>query len=139
MDDAAIVGRLQTVGKLSGNPNDLLERQWTFREAFGQRQTIDELEDERRDVTALLYSIDGADVGMIQRGERPRLLLETGASLGVVGDEVGEDFDGDLTPELRVVRTVHLTHSAGTEQGLDTERPQLAAGRESVRGSWRWE
>ena len=103
VDDPALVRRLQAFGKLSRDPNDFVERQWTDGESFGQRRTFDEFEHERGDARALLQAVDGSDVRMIQRGERTSLLLETGESVGILREEVGQDLDRDGTMELRVV------------------------------------
>ena len=47
MNDPALVRRLQTLSKLSRDPNDLVERQWTDGESLGQSRTLDEFEHER--------------------------------------------------------------------------------------------
>jgi hypothetical protein len=49
---------------------DLLDRQRAARESLVERGAVDELEDERREVTALFDSIDRTDVRMIERRER---------------------------------------------------------------------
>ena len=90
MDDPALVRRLQAVGKLSRDPNDLIERQWTDGESFGQGRTLDEFEHERGDACALLQAVDGADARMIQRGKRARLLLETGESVDILCEKSGK-------------------------------------------------
>ena len=116
MDDPAFVRRLQALGKLSRDPNDLIERQWTDCESFGERRAFDEFEHERRDACALLQAVDGSDVRMIQRGECARLLLETSESVGMLREEVGQYLDCDGTMQLRVVRAIDLAHAAGAEE-----------------------
>ena len=135
MNDPALVRRLQAFGKLSRDPNDFVERQWTDGESFGQGRTLDEFEHERRDACALLQAVDCPDVRMIQRGERTSLLLEAGESVGILREEVGQYLDRDRTLELRVVRAIDLAHAARAEPGLDPKRTQLAARRQTFYGA----
>ena len=103
VNDAAFVRRLQAPRQAVARSNDLVERQRTGGESFGQGRTLDELEHERGDACALLQAVDCPDVRMIQRGERSRLLLEAGESVGILREEVGQYLDRDGTPQLRVV------------------------------------
>ena len=116
MNDPALVRRLQAFGKLSRDPNDFIEPQWTDRETFGERRAFDEFEYERRDACALLETVDRPDVRMIQRRKRTSLLLEAGESVGILREGVGQYFDRDGTLEFRVVRAIDLTHAAGAEE-----------------------
>ena len=132
MDDAAIVRRLERFGDLPSDRNDLADRQRTGGQAFGECRPLDELEHERGDVSALLDAIDRADVGMIQRRERPRLVLEPRAPVRVVREGIGQHLDRDRASEPGIVRAIHLAHPAGAEQRLDAERAEPAAGREPL-------
>ena len=135
MNDPTLVRRLQAFRKLSRDPDDFVERQWTNGEAFGQGRTLDEFEHERHDPGALLDPVDRPDVRMIQRGERAGLLLETSESVGILREEVGQYLDRDRTLELRVVRAIDLAHSARAEPGLDPKRTQLATRRQTLYGT----
>ena len=42
------------------------------------------------------------DIGVIQRGEDLRLAGEARQAVGVGGEEVGQDLDGDIAIEARV-------------------------------------
>ena len=116
MDDPAFVRSLQAFGKLSRDPKDLVERQWTGREALGQSRTFDELQNESDDARALLQPVDRSDVRMIQRGKRTSFLLEARESIGVLREEVWQHLDRNGTLQFRVVRAIDLTHAAGAEQ-----------------------
>ena len=54
---------------------------------------------------------------MIQGREDLRFPTEAREALGVVREEIGQDLQRDGTIERRVVRFVHLSHSAGTDSG----------------------
>ena len=55
---------------------------------FGQRLTGHVLHHEVRRALVLADVVDGADVGVVERGDRLGLALEAGATVGV-GGEVG--------------------------------------------------
>jgi len=50
--------------------------------------------------------MEGGDTRMVQRGQNPRLPLETGQAIGILGERFGKDFDGDFAAELRVTGAV---------------------------------
>ena len=47
VDDTSIVRRFQRLGDLSGDWQGLVERDWSLRDAVGQRRPFDQLQDER--------------------------------------------------------------------------------------------
>ena len=131
MNDALLVRRFEGVGNLSCDA-----------QRFGNRQAADELGDgravnqfhhqraddvpgtRRRDT---LESVDGGDVGMIQRRERPGLAFEPGQALAVVRERLGQHLDRDVSRKVGVPRQVHLTHATRAERGLDVVRAQSRA------------
>jgi hypothetical protein len=72
--------------------------------------------------------VDGSDVGVFELGENLCFALETGQTLGVLGDVFRQDLDRDVTLELRVGRAVDLAHAARTERGGDLVRTEPRAG-----------
>ena len=76
----------------------------------------------------LFEAVDRADVGMIQRGEHPRLALEAREPIGMARERARQDLDRDVAPELGVARPVHLAHAARAEQ-----RVQVIPARSSAR------
>jgi hypothetical protein len=54
------------------------------------------------DVAFLLDRVDGDDVRMVQRGERPRFTAESVEAIGIGRDFWGQDLQGDVAPERRV-------------------------------------
>ena len=124
MDDASIVGRFQRLGDLLGDWQGLVERDWSLRDAVGQRRPFDQLQDERPLVASrfsgtFLQTVDRRDVGMIQRREHVGLALEPGESVTIVDEGVGEDLQRDIAAELCIRRPIHPAHAAFAEEGDD--------------------
>jgi hypothetical protein len=59
--------------------------------------------------------IDGADVGMVEGGSRLRLTVEAAQSLGVWGESVRKELQGNEAVELDVFGFVDHTHPASTK------------------------
>jgi len=59
--------------------------------------------------------IDGADVGMIERGSGARLALEALGSLAVVCEHIRQEFQGHTPAKTQVFGLADFTHSAAAE------------------------
>ena len=69
--------------------------------------------------------VDGHDIGVIDRGKRTRFAPEALEAVGIRSEIFGEDFEGNVAPELRVPRAVHRTHRAladGFDDGVVRQR-----------------
>ena len=62
---------------------------------------------------------------MVQLGEKPRFTLESLETLSLFRKLLGENFDGDVTRQLRTASAVDLAHSTFTEELEDLVRPAL--------------
>jgi hypothetical protein len=49
---------------------------------------------------------------MIQRGQQLRFALKPGQPLRIVRKRLRQDFDGQVAPQLDVVRLIHFAHPA---------------------------
>ena len=56
---------------------------------------------------------------MVQRGRSLGFPLETAKGLGVVGEFVGEELQGDVATELHVFRLVDHTHAPAADPAED--------------------
>jgi hypothetical protein len=74
--------------------------------SVGERWALDKLHHERSRGASVLDTIDGRDVGMVQRRQHLRFPREAGEALGVLGEEVRQDREGDVAIELPVARAV---------------------------------
>jgi len=115
VDDAFVVSGFESLGHLSEEGQRLIEGNRPSRDSFGQSLAFDELHDEKVRARGLLESMEGRDVRMVQRREKARLALESGKTLGVVGEVLRQDLDGDVAAELRIARPVDDSHSSRTE------------------------
>ena len=72
--------------------------------------------------------VDGEDVGVVEGGDGAGLELEALEAVGVGGDVVVEDLEGDVAAEAGVAGAVDLAHAAGPEQLDDLVRPEADSG-----------
>jgi len=66
---------------------------------------------EHADVRA----VDLRDARVVERGQRPRLALESLSPVRVAGEGIGQDFQRNVTIQLRIAGAIHLAHSASTD------------------------
>lgn len=89
MHDALLVGRFERFGDLPRDRQGLVDRNRAARSPLRQILALDELHDESVRASGLLEPVDGRNVRMVERRERPRLALEADQALGVRGKRVG--------------------------------------------------
>ena len=107
--DAFLVGFFECGRYLSSHRQGLVERQWTFDDPFGERHPLDELHHQ----VVGSHVVQRADIGMVERGDSPRLALESLAEL------LGGELEGDFAPKTDIGRAEHFTHPASAELGRD--------------------
>ena len=61
--------------------------------------------------------------------EQQRFLFESAQAFRV-GGEICQNFNRDISPQLRVARTVDLAHTSGTQQGEDFVGPESRSERQ---------
>ena len=130
MDDAQLVRRLEGFGDLSRDGQRLVGRQ---RPAGNHRRQIlasHQFHHERPTAQELLDAVDRRDTGVIQRRERLRFASEPRQALGIAGEKVRQDFDGDVAIESGVARTIHLAHASGTDGDGNFVRAEAPSGRQ---------
>jgi len=127
VDDAAFVRRLERARDLLRGGQGVAERQRSATDAAGEPLAFDEFEHERLNAGGVLDPVDGADVGMIERREQPRLACESGDSFRIADKQLWQYLDRDIARELRVARLVDLTHPSGAERRQDFVRTETRA------------
>ena len=85
------------------------------RDAMLQRHAVQKLHGDEGLAVLLADVVDGADVGMIQRGSGPGFAAEAVQGLRVAGDLVGQELEGDEAMQPRVLGLVDHTHTAAAE------------------------
>src|SRR4029077_13227383 len=78
----------------------------------------------------LFQTVDGCDVGMIERRQHPRFALEAGQPFGIARERFRQKFYGHVPPELGIVRFVHLSHPAHADLRDDLVRTETCASAE---------
>src|SRR6185436_11095339 len=82
MHDARPVRAIEGVGDLDAEAEYVVDRERPALDAIRERLALDQLHDEVEIVPFAPDIVDDADVRMIERGDEPRLALETRADLG---------------------------------------------------------
>ena len=67
----------------------------------------------------LIQAVNRADVGVIERRQNLRFPAEAGKPIRIVRERLGQEFQGDLAVECRVVCAVDNPHTAGTKLRFD--------------------
>ena len=67
---------------------------------------------------------------MIERRKHLRLAFEPGKTFGIGRNDVGQDFHGDVTMQLRVTRLVDLAHAASPDGRQDLVSAETSPGSE---------
>ena len=92
--------------------------------AIRERGSFDQLQHQRGNAVGVFEAVDGADVGMVERGEDLGLPSESRQAISVEREECGEDFDRDVTVQLAVPRAIHLAHSPSPNRAGNLIRPE---------------
>jgi hypothetical protein len=79
-----------------------------------QRVALDQLEHKGRHV-AILETVDGPDVRMIERCEQSCFAFEARDAIGVSRERRRQDFQRDVAPKPGVACAIHFAHPAGPE------------------------
>ena len=127
MRDAAGVGGGETRAHLHRQLNRLAGSQGAPVEPRAQGLALQHFEDDVGDPILGADVVDGQDVGMIEGGHRPGLLLEAAEAVGARRAIGGDDLDRHLSPQSRVAGTVDLSHAPRPEGGNDLVRAETAA------------
>ena len=117
MNHPGFVRRLQRLGDLLGNPQRLVQRDWAFGNPVGQGRPFDQLQNERLGIVGRLDAVDRGNPRMVEAGEDVGFPLEASQPIRVSREGVGEDFQGDVAPELRVGGAIDLPHAAFADEG----------------------
>ena len=89
MDDAAGVCRVERIGDLDAEREQLLNGHGVATDFLLQRYAIEELHGDEGPPVVLAYVIDGADIRMIEGGGGLGLTQKTSSCLGVLRDGIG--------------------------------------------------
>jgi hypothetical protein len=74
-----------------------------------------------------VHFVNGADVGMVQRGGGARFALESFQRLRISSEFIGQEFQRDKAAELQILGSVDHTHAATAEPFDDAVMRNCAA------------
>ena len=111
MDHARVVRRLHAGGDLDEDVEGFVERERPARDAIGEGLSFDQLEGEVAAAAGFLEAVDRGDVRMVQRGQHPRLTLESLQAIRVRGNILGQSLERDGAAEAGVVGEENHAHA----------------------------
>ncbi len=127
MRDVLLVRCSQAVCNLNRVIDRLAMRQDAAPQDIAQSFAFQQLRNQILSFAMLADVEDRQDVGMIQRSDRPRFLLETPQAFRISGKGSGQDLDRDLATEASVARAIHLSHATSTESGKNFVGPEFGS------------
>src|SRR5262245_43847215 len=119
MDDTAVVRGFESVGDLKSQVERLFNGNPAALKPIRQRLAFHELQHEESRVAGLFQAVDSGNIRMIESGEQLRFPLESRRTIGVTGESSRQEFDGDVSSELRVRRLINLSHTTCPEVARD--------------------
>src|SRR5687767_6000681 len=81
----------------------------------------------------VLEPMDVRDIGMVERRQQLRFAAEPAQTLWVVGEQVRENLDRDVTVQLGIAGPIDLTHTTGPEGRADFVRAEAGSERQRHR------
>jgi len=115
MDDARGVRDIKRVGHLGREVHDLFDRNWFPLDPVLQRGAFQALHDDVEPVLVFADVVNGADVGMVQRGCGAGFALEAFARLGILGQIFRKKLKRYTAAEALILSFVDHAHSATAE------------------------
>jgi len=109
------VAGIKGVGDLDGKLQQKFVLERLARDALLQCDTVEKLHDDESLPVLLVYFVDGADIGVIQRRRGSSLALKALEGLRIRGDLRGKKLERDEAPELDVLGLVDHTHTTAAE------------------------
>ena len=117
--DVLFVGSHQASDDLPGDLQGLRDSHLRTFHAFAERFTFQQLHYSEGHTILGSNVVDREDVRVRESCDASGFPFESGMRLGILGEMVGEDLDGDVPVEPCVSGTIHLTHSTGAQQLAD--------------------
>ena len=115
MNDSFRVRRVQRVCDLNSEQKQRLQFKRAVADQVLQSLAIQELHGDERLAALLADVVNRADVGMVESRRGLRFTLKTGKSLGVFGDFIGQEFQGDKSVQPGVLGLVNHTHPSAAQ------------------------
>ncbi len=115
VDDAPRVRGFQRVRDLDRDVEEGRELEWAGDQAVMKRFAVEQLHGDEGFALVLVDVIDGADVGVLERGGRPGLALQPLEGLRIRRGLLRKKLQGHAAAELQVLGFVNDSHPAASE------------------------
>ena len=115
VNDALLVRRLQSLCRLNGDIERILQLEWAGLDLLLQRLAFEEGHGNEGLAIGFRDFMHGADIRVIQRGGRFRFSPEPRLYVLVTKQVSCQEFQSDRTLEVRVLGLVNDTHAALAE------------------------
>ena len=115
VNDVFGVRGVERVGDFDGEREEVFDIHGAAVDAVLERLAVEKFHGDEGLAVLFADVVNGADVGMVERGGRLRFALETGEGLGIAGDILRQKFQRDETLEARVFGLVDDTHASAAE------------------------
>src|ERR1700722_2945654 len=115
VNNAAGVGRIEPIGNLYAQIEQLSNLKWTALDQVLQGRTFEILHGDEGLTLLLADIVDGADVGMVQRRGGLGLTLEAAESLGILGDFIGQELQRHKTAQAGVFGLINNSHAPAAQ------------------------
>jgi len=86
MDDALLVSGFERFGDLPGDPDRLVDLNWSPCDALIEALAFDEFQNEELRSVRFLQPVDRRNARMIERGEHLRFPAKAGDPLRIIGE-----------------------------------------------------
>src|SRR4029077_1364874 len=130
VNDSFVVSGSESLSDLHSIFDCFSLRQGAAIQHGAQAFPLEKLGNQERQAEVLADVEDGEDIGMVERGNRPGLLLEAAQAVVIASERFRENFHGDIASKPRVAGAIHLTHAARTERSKNFVVACLRAGGE---------
>ena len=127
VDEADVVGGGEGPSGVDKHGDLLPQRPVLGVEPLAQRDALDELHRDEQRPVVLADVVDRHHVGVVELGERTRLLPQGVRLLALERGDGPQQLDRELAVELRVERGVDDPHAAGTDAAPDLVATDLVS------------
>ena len=137
VNDSLLVRSGEAVRDLDADLDRLARRHGATFQPLAKRFTFEQLGDGVGRALVKPDVVNGQDVRMRQRRDRPGFALEPRAPVGILCERRRKDFDGDVALEPGIARAIHLAHAScakrlghyvGTETGARGKATHVGCG-----------
>ena len=94
----------------------------------GERLARDKFHNEGVDALRLLDTVNGGNVRVTECCKRLRFALEPRQPIGILRERFGQNFNSNLSTEVRVARAIDLAHTASADGRLNLVGSEASTG-----------